>query len=38
VQYVENVRHYYRLIDRLTGTQILSALAVEMPDRSQDTI
>jgi membrane-bound lytic murein transglycosylase F len=33
VQYVENVRHYYWLLDRLTGTKIFSALAIVPPDR-----
>jgi membrane-bound lytic murein transglycosylase F len=38
VQYVENVRHYYGLLDRLTGTRVFSALAVTPPAKPSDTI
>jgi membrane-bound lytic murein transglycosylase F len=38
VQYVENVRHYYWLLDRLTGTKIFSALAIVPPDRPGEPI
>jgi membrane-bound lytic murein transglycosylase F len=38
VQYVENIRHYYWLLDRLTGTKIFSALAIVPPDRPGEPI
>lgn len=38
VQYVENVRHYYWLLDRLTGTEIFSALAIVPPNRQGEPI
>ena len=38
VQYVDNVRHYYWLLDRLTGTEIFSALALAPPKDAIDKI
>lgn len=38
VQYVENIRHYYWLLDRLTGTKIFSALAIVPPDKPSEPI
>jgi membrane-bound lytic murein transglycosylase F len=38
VQYVDNVRHYYWLLDRVTGTKIFSALAITPQDKTGDPI
>ena len=38
VQYVDNVRHYYWLLDRLSGTQIFSALALPPPVTTSEPI
>jgi len=38
VQYVDNIRHYFSLLDRLNGTQIFSALALAPPMPTSDPI